>query len=122
MYWQKQNSVQTISPFSKQPPLCPKKKQNTSLLKIQNCIQLNSGFLPYSFTLNTRINMPHESHVTALCFRDTDELKDETLMLVTASKDGRFKVWVLVDDSDAESEYDQYLFAPIHHLLNTWKS
>ncbi|XP_067405145.1 WD repeat-containing protein 75 isoform X2 [Emydura macquarii macquarii] len=55
-----------------------------------------------SFTLNTRINMPHESHVTALCFRDTDELKDETLMLVTASKDGRFKVWVLVDDSDAE--------------------
>uniref|UniRef100_A0A8C8RY64 WD repeat domain 75 n=1 Tax=Pelusios castaneus TaxID=367368 RepID=A0A8C8RY64_9SAUR len=57
-----------------------------------------------SFTLNTRINMPHESHVTALCFRDTDELEDVTPTLVTAGKDGRFKVWVLVNDSDAEKQ------------------
>ncbi|XP_075790283.1 WD repeat-containing protein 75 [Pelodiscus sinensis] len=55
-----------------------------------------------SFTLNTRINMPHEGHVTALCFRDTDELEDRTPTLVTAGKDGRFKVWVLENDSDAE--------------------
>ncbi|XP_074856825.1 WD repeat-containing protein 75 isoform X2 [Carettochelys insculpta] len=52
-----------------------------------------------SFTLNTRINMPHEAHITALCFRDTDELEDATPTLVTAGKDGRFKVWMLVNDS-----------------------
>uniref|UniRef100_A0A8C3T739 WD repeat domain 75 n=1 Tax=Chelydra serpentina TaxID=8475 RepID=A0A8C3T739_CHESE len=57
-----------------------------------------------SFTLNTRINMPHEDHVTALCFRDTDELEDGTPTLVTAGKDGQFKVWVLVDDSDSEKQ------------------
>ncbi|KAM9122960.1 WD repeat-containing protein 75 isoform 1-T1 [Pangshura tecta] len=57
-----------------------------------------------SFTLNTRINMPHEGHVTALCFRDTDELEDGTPTLVTAGNDGRFKVWVLVNDSDSEKQ------------------
>ncbi|XP_074158988.1 WD repeat-containing protein 75 [Sminthopsis crassicaudata] len=50
------------------------------------------------FILNTRINMPHEDHVTALCFSDTEN--SETPTLVTTSKDGHFKVWILTDDSD----------------------
>ncbi|XP_008060856.2 WD repeat-containing protein 75 [Carlito syrichta] len=50
------------------------------------------------FVLNTRINMPHEDHITALCFCNTE--KSEHPTLVTASKDGHFKVWILTDDSD----------------------
>ncbi|XP_007529066.1 WD repeat-containing protein 75 [Erinaceus europaeus] len=50
------------------------------------------------FVLNTKVSMPHEDHITALCFCNAE--KPETPTLVTASKDGRFKVWVLTDDSD----------------------
>ncbi|XP_005996584.1 WD repeat-containing protein 75 isoform X2 [Latimeria chalumnae] len=53
-----------------------------------------------SFTLNTTINMPHEDRITALCFYSADVSESGTPMLVTASKDGRFKAWALVDDSD----------------------
>ncbi|KYO33720.1 WD repeat-containing protein 75 [Alligator mississippiensis] len=57
-----------------------------------------------SFKLNTRINMPHEDHLTALCFRDTDGVEDGIPTLVTAAKDGRFKVWVFVDESDTDKQ------------------
>ncbi|XP_060636388.2 WD repeat-containing protein 75 [Anolis sagrei] len=57
-----------------------------------------------SFTLNTRINMPHENHITAMCFRCTDETENTTPTLVTASNDGRFKVWMLVVESDGEDQ------------------
>uniref|UniRef100_A0A8D0H5W7 WD repeat domain 75 n=1 Tax=Sphenodon punctatus TaxID=8508 RepID=A0A8D0H5W7_SPHPU len=57
-----------------------------------------------SFTLNTRINMPHDNHITALCFRDTDESEHVTPTLVTAGMDGQFKVWVLQVDSDVEEQ------------------
>ncbi|KAH0621575.1 hypothetical protein JD844_023033 [Phrynosoma platyrhinos] len=57
-----------------------------------------------SFTLNTRINMPHEDHVTAMCFRCTDETINITPTLVTTSSDGRFKVWMLVTESDGEDQ------------------
>ncbi|KAM6174734.1 WD repeat-containing protein 75 [Erethizon dorsatum] len=50
------------------------------------------------FVLNTRISMPHDDHITALCFCNAERC--DTLTLVTASKDGHFKVWILTDDSD----------------------
>ncbi|KAJ6665215.1 hypothetical protein lerEdw1_004264 [Lerista edwardsae] len=53
-----------------------------------------------SFTLNTRINMPHEDSITAVCFRGTDESENTTPMLVTAGNDGQFKVWVLLTEND----------------------
>uniref|UniRef100_A0A8C0CTR1 WD repeat domain 75 n=1 Tax=Balaenoptera musculus TaxID=9771 RepID=A0A8C0CTR1_BALMU len=50
------------------------------------------------FVLNTKVNMPHEDHITALCFCNAE--KSENPTLVTTSKDGHFKVWILTDDSD----------------------
>ncbi|XP_005373379.1 PREDICTED: WD repeat-containing protein 75 [Chinchilla lanigera] len=50
------------------------------------------------FVLNTKISMPHDDHITGLCFRNAERC--EALTLVTASKDGHFKVWILTDDSD----------------------
>ncbi|POI28387.1 hypothetical protein CIB84_007863, partial [Bambusicola thoracicus] len=62
-----------------------------------------------SFKLNTRISMPHEDHVTAMCFRDTDELEDDSLMLVTTGRDCVFKVWVIIEDTDPEVEWSAHL-------------
>ncbi|RXM37290.1 WD repeat-containing protein 75 [Acipenser ruthenus] len=53
-----------------------------------------------SFVLNTTITSPHEDHITALCFCNTDE----TTLLVTTGRDGQFKAWVLGDDSDIYRE------------------
>ncbi|XP_069082022.1 WD repeat-containing protein 75 [Pleurodeles waltl] len=53
-----------------------------------------------SFVLNTRINMPHEDQITSLCFSDTDDQEDGIPTFVTTGRDGRFKAWVLSDDSD----------------------
>ncbi|KAF7245052.1 WD repeat-containing protein 75 [Varanus komodoensis] len=66
-----------------------------------------------SFTLNTRINMPHEDHITALCFRDTNEAEDVTPTLVTAGHDGHFKVWMLQVDNEGEMEWSAQLSAII---------
>ncbi|KAK2108706.1 hypothetical protein P7K49_013871 [Saguinus oedipus] len=52
----------------------------------------------WMFILNTKIHMPHEDCITALCFCNAE--KSEQPTLVTASKDGYFKVWILTDDSD----------------------
>ncbi|XP_061464214.1 WD repeat-containing protein 75 isoform X2 [Rhineura floridana] len=57
-----------------------------------------------SFTLNTRISMPHEDCVTAMCFRDTDASESITPTLVTAGNDGHFKVWMLRVDNDGEQQ------------------
>ncbi|XP_059558517.1 WD repeat-containing protein 75 [Myotis daubentonii] len=54
------------------------------------------------FVLNTKVSMPHEDRITALCFCNAE--KSESPTLVTASRDGRFKVWVLADDSDIYRE------------------
>ncbi|OXB60906.1 hypothetical protein ASZ78_009398 [Callipepla squamata] len=62
-----------------------------------------------SFKLNTRISMPHEGRITAMCFRDTDELEDDSLMLVTAGRDCVFKVWVILEDTDPEVEWSAHL-------------
>ncbi|XP_066409781.1 WD repeat-containing protein 75 [Molothrus aeneus] len=56
-----------------------------------------------SFALNTRINTPHDNHITDMCFRDMDELGDDSLILVTTGRDCVFKVWVMVGDSDPEA-------------------
>ncbi|XP_040418200.1 WD repeat-containing protein 75 [Cygnus olor] len=57
-----------------------------------------------SFKLNTQISMPHDDHITAMCFRDMDELEDDSLILVTAGKDCLFKVWVILEDTDPEAQ------------------
>ncbi|XP_032921101.1 WD repeat-containing protein 75 [Catharus ustulatus] len=57
-----------------------------------------------SFELNTRINTPHDNHITDMCFRDMDELGDDSLILVTTGRDCVFKVWVMVEDTDPEAQ------------------
>ncbi|TRZ23905.1 hypothetical protein HGM15179_003176 [Zosterops borbonicus] len=57
-----------------------------------------------SFQLNTRINTPHDNHITDMCFRDMDELGDDSLILVTTGRDCVFKVWVMVEDTDPEAQ------------------
>uniref|UniRef100_A0A8B9CSN6 WD repeat domain 75 n=1 Tax=Anser brachyrhynchus TaxID=132585 RepID=A0A8B9CSN6_9AVES len=58
-----------------------------------------------SFKLNTQVSMPHDDHITAMCFRDMDELEDDSLILVTAGKDCLFKVWVILEDTDPEGKH-----------------
>ncbi|XP_078408023.1 WD repeat-containing protein 75 [Cetorhinus maximus] len=53
-----------------------------------------------SFVLNTTINAPHESHISALCFQNLNGSRSGLATLVTAGLDCQFKVWVLGDDSD----------------------
>ncbi|XP_054236967.1 WD repeat-containing protein 75 [Indicator indicator] len=57
-----------------------------------------------SFKLNTRINTPHEDHITDMCFREVEELEDDSLILVTTGKDRVFKVWLMVEDTDPEAQ------------------
>ncbi|RMC18385.1 hypothetical protein DUI87_04271 [Hirundo rustica rustica] len=57
-----------------------------------------------SFVLNTTINTPHDNHITDMCFRDMDELGDDSLILVTTGRDCVFKVWVMVEDTDPEAQ------------------
>ncbi|XP_050196006.1 WD repeat-containing protein 75 [Myiozetetes cayanensis] len=57
-----------------------------------------------SFKLNTRINTPHDNHITDMCFRDMGELEDDSLILVTTGRDCVFKVWVMVEDTDPEAQ------------------
>ncbi|NXQ27414.1 WDR75 protein, partial [Alaudala cheleensis] len=56
-----------------------------------------------SFELNTRINTPHDNHITDMCFREMEELGDDSLILVTTGRDCVFKVWVMVEDNDPEA-------------------
>ena len=49
--------------------------------------------------------MPHDDHITALCFNNAENY--EKPILVTASRDGHFKVWILTDDSDIYSKFTQ---------------
>lgn len=65
------------------------------------------GFLSTRFVLNTKISMPHDDHITALCFNNAENY--EKPILVTASRDGHFKVWVLTDDSDIYSKFIQIM-------------
>ncbi|XP_067891709.1 WD repeat-containing protein 75 [Heterodontus francisci] len=53
-----------------------------------------------SFVLNTTINTPHESHISALCFQHLNGSRSGPPTLVTAGLDCHFKVWILRDDSD----------------------
>ncbi|XP_048834341.1 WD repeat-containing protein 75 [Brienomyrus brachyistius] len=68
-----------------------------------------------SFQLNTTICMPHEGHICSMCFCDADE----TTTLVTTGRDGHFKAWVLVDDTDAQgmtSHWSCEFVGGYHHL------
>ncbi|XP_055472786.1 WD repeat-containing protein 75 [Psammomys obesus] len=62
-------------------------------MKLWNYSKKTQGFV-----LNTKITMPHDDHITALCFNNAENY--EKPVLVTASRDGHFKVWLLTDDSD----------------------
>lgn len=59
--------------------------------------------------------MPHEDHITAVCFCNARKSKDPTL--VTASKDGHFKVWILTDDSDIYSKFIKYRISKEYVIL-----
>lgn len=73
-----------------------------------------------SFTLNTKINMPHEDSITALCFRGTDKSENTPPTLVTIGKDKRFKVWMLMADGDGESKlgwHNVYYYKRYNHIF-----
>ncbi|XP_033117406.1 WD repeat-containing protein 75-like [Anneissia japonica] len=53
-----------------------------------------------SFTLNTNVENPHLGKITSLCFKPSPSNQETTPTAVTASDEGQFKVWTLVDDSD----------------------
>ncbi|XP_038645114.1 WD repeat-containing protein 75 [Scyliorhinus canicula] len=53
-----------------------------------------------SFVLNTTINAPHESRISALCFQNVPRCRSGPATLVTTGLDCQFKVWILGDDSD----------------------
>ncbi|XP_041524337.1 WD repeat-containing protein 75-like [Microtus oregoni] len=73
------------------------RQENPSELEMQMKLWVFSK-KTQGFSLNTKITMPHDDHITALCFNNAENY--ERPMLVTASRDGHFKVWVLADDSD----------------------
>nr|XP_004660322.1 WD repeat-containing protein 75 [Jaculus jaculus] len=73
------------------------RKERESELELQMKLW-NYNKKTQGFVLNTKIAMPHDDHITALCFCNAEKAENPTL--VTASKDGRFKVWILTDDSD----------------------
>ena len=54
--------------------------------------------------MNTTVEFPHTGKVTTLKFRATG--RDGSVMAVTTCKDGKFKLWSLVDDTDIYSEYN----------------
>ncbi|XP_067116688.1 WD repeat-containing protein 75 isoform X1 [Osmerus mordax] len=57
-----------------------------------------------SFVLNTTVSAPHEDRITAMCFCPLPE----TTMLVTASQDGSFKVWLLADQLDMNEDVNSW--------------
>lgn len=94
---------------------------NCNLPQVQNEISDELlFFFPSSFKLNTQISMPHDDHITAMCFRDMDELEDDSLILVTAGKDCLFKVWVILEDTDPEGKHGQsvtWSYLPPYNML-----
>uniref|UniRef100_A0A803WD87 WD repeat domain 75 n=1 Tax=Ficedula albicollis TaxID=59894 RepID=A0A803WD87_FICAL len=72
-----------------------------------------------SFELNTRINTPHDNHITDLCFRDMDELGEDSLILVTTGRDCVFKVWVMVEDTDPEGNWSCDFVGSYHNYQAT---
>ncbi|XP_071956994.1 WD repeat-containing protein 75-like [Antedon mediterranea] len=71
----------------------------------QNSSELRLKFWCYddqkdSFILNTNVENPHLVKITSLCFQPLLSNKEATPTAVTASVDGKFKIWNLVDDSD----------------------
>ncbi|XP_076013135.1 WD repeat-containing protein 75 [Genypterus blacodes] len=55
-----------------------------------------------SFVLNTTISTPHEAQITAMCFCCAAD--SQTTMLVSTSKDGRFKAWQLSASTQPDDE------------------
>uniref|UniRef100_A0A4W3JV50 WD repeat domain 75 n=1 Tax=Callorhinchus milii TaxID=7868 RepID=A0A4W3JV50_CALMI len=77
-----------------------------------------------SFVLNTTITTPHDDHIAALCFQSSSICRNGPPTLVTAGLDNRFKVWVLVDNSDIYSKYASVCWScdfvgTYHHLQAT---
>ncbi|KAG5283123.1 hypothetical protein AALO_G00038600 [Alosa alosa] len=55
-----------------------------------------------SFSLNTTVNAAHDDRIRSMSFCPSSE----TTMLVTTSKDGHFKAWLLGADVDTEKDSD----------------
>jgi len=59
----------------------------------------------FRYVLNTTVEGPHEDYVHTLQMRplSTSASPDRHHMAVTSSRDGKFKLWNLVDDTDIYS-------------------
>lgn len=61
------------------------------------------------YILNTMIEMPHFQQVNSLCFcplSPTPSINGRLQQIVTSSNDGKFKLWKLSDDTNAQSNWN----------------
>ncbi|XP_072179369.1 WD repeat-containing protein 75-like [Diadema setosum] len=75
----------------------------------ETSVELRLKFWQYEhakqcFRLNTTVESPHQGAINNLCFRPPSGqgTKDDVPMATTTSKDGKFKTWSLVDDTDVD--------------------
>lgn len=61
-----------------------------------------------SFVLDTTIVAPHEAAVTDMCFCQASD--SQTTLLLSASKDGRFKAWQLATQTEGKADTNQQLW------------
>ncbi|KAK3085404.1 hypothetical protein FSP39_002835 [Pinctada imbricata] len=62
-----------------------------------------------SFMLNTMVDTPHSAPVNSLKFRPYNPEIPASPMVVTSSQDGKFKCWVLTDDTDIYRENSKWM-------------
>lgn len=64
-----------------------------------------------TYSLNTRVEYPHEDKITKMLFRPPNPNKGsskETPNLVTLGRDNCFKLWILLDDTDIYRENERW--------------
>ncbi|XP_053374585.1 WD repeat-containing protein 75-like [Mercenaria mercenaria] len=73
-----------------------------------------------SFVLNTSVEMPHEEKVHSLKFRPVSTTASSGMehMAVTSSSDGKFKIWLLVDDTDIYRTNEKWICESVGFYRN----
>lgn len=84
-------------------------KDTWTCFRISLCSSVLYILLCFSrYILNTMIEMPHFQQVNSLCFcplSPTPSINGRLQQIVTSSNDGKFKLWKLSDDTNAQSKW-----------------
>lgn len=60
-----------------------------------------------SYALNTCVDPPHEAQVVSVHFQPQGgQQQDRKLLAMTASTDGKFKIWSLTEEKAVGGEYN----------------